>query len=334
MDFNEFGDRLRQERERLGLSLGDVADKTKVSRRCLEAIEQGRRCDLPHPVYAKGFVRHYSRFLGVDESLVEDVLTEHFNIDDEPEFHRYEIKESIAKVRPAPGIGKRPAAAPAAVLVALLLILCALLGYLYFSSAGTQFKNFLSTRIFQKAEPAPEIPSPAESKSTSAEKDKASKDIAREPVKVAAVETREIAPFSRPAETKPAEPESAPVAARKDAVPEPLAPPASQAREQAPATPSATPPAAPAKASEEKDFGSAGPLLVEILANQACWIEASVDGGQNKEFYLNKGQYLTTRFKDKMTVKLGNAGGVIVRYNGKDVPINAPKSGVVTLQFP
>ncbi|MBF0480971.1 MAG: helix-turn-helix domain-containing protein [Desulfovibrionaceae bacterium] len=340
MDLNEFGDKLRQEREGQGLSLKDVAEKTKVSRRCLEAIEQGRRSDLPHPVYAKGFVRHYSKFLGVDEGLVEDFLAEHFNVDDEPEFHRYEIKETIAKVRPVAGTGKRAPVGPAAVLVVLLLILCGLLGYLYFSAAGSQFKSLIYTKIFQQAGPVGEMQTPPELKVAPSEKEaRTSRETAKEPLRAAA-DSKEIAPPARPGDAKPAEPE--PALALKDILPEPAAP--AQAPAQAmvaapvpvPAPPPAKEqaPAAPGSAMEEKDFGSAGPLLVEILANQACWIEASVDTGQGKEFYLNKGQYLTTRFKDKMTVKLGNAGGVTVRFNGKDVPMNVPKSGVVTLQFP
>jgi cytoskeleton protein RodZ len=334
MDLNEFGDKLRQERESQGLSLKDVAEKTKVSRRCLEAIEQGRRSDLPHPVYAKGFVRHYSKFLGVDEGMVEEFLAEHFNIDDEPEFHRYEIKETIAKVRPVAGTGKRSPVGPAAVLAVLLLILCGLLGYLYFSTAGTEFKSLIYTKIFQQAGPMPEPQTSSDSKTA---EPKSLRETAKEPLRAASLEPKELPPASRPAEVKTAEPEPATVPPFKETPPEISAPASipvpvpAPVKEQAPEN---APVTAPGNAMEEKDFGSAGPLLVEILANQACWIEASVDNGSNKEFYLNKGQYLTTRFKDKMTVKLGNAGGVIVRFNGKDIPMNVPKSGVVTLQFP
>jgi cytoskeleton protein RodZ len=330
MDLNEFGDKLRQERERQGLSLKDVAEKTKVSRRCLEAIEQGRRADLPHPVYAKGFVRHYSKFLGVDEGIVEEFLAEHFNIDDEPEFHRYEIKETMAKVRPVAGTGKRSPLGPVAVLAVLLLILCGLLGYLYFSAAGAQFKSLIYTKIFQQAGPAYETQTPPESKTAAPEKEaKTSREPAKEPLRAVGVVSQDQPSAPRPADAKPAEPEPEAAPALKETPPEiPAATPTSaQAKDDAAVN-------APGGAMEEKDFGSAGPLLVEVLANQACWLEASVDNGSNKEFYLNKGQYLTTRFKDKMTVKLGNAGGVTVRFNGKDVPMNVPKSGVVTLQFP
>jgi len=336
MDLNEFGDKLRQERESQGLSLKDVAEKTKVSRRCLEAIEQGRRSDLPHPVYAKGFVRHYAKFLHVDEGIVEEFLAEHFNIDDEPEFHRYEIKETITKVRPVAGAGKRSPVGPVAVLAVLLLILCGLLGYLYFSTAGTQFKSLIYTKIFQQAGPASDTPATSDSKAALSDKDsKPARDAAKDALRVAPADPKEMSPLARQAEVKPADPEPSVAPLLKDTPPEVPAqaptqvpvPVQAPAKEQAPVT-------AAGNAMEEKDFGSAGPLLVEILANQACWIEASVDNGSGKEFYLNKGQYLTTRFKDKMTVKLGNAGGVTVRFNGKDIPMNVPKSGVVTLQFP
>jgi cytoskeletal protein RodZ len=48
------------------IPLREVADVTKISLRYLEALEQDRFDVLPAPVFAKGFLREYSRYVGLD----------------------------------------------------------------------------------------------------------------------------------------------------------------------------------------------------------------------------------------------------------------------------
>lgn len=66
------GEILRREREKQGLSIADVAKETSIRDVYLEAIEKGNYDELPGDVYAKGFIRNYSRFLQIDgDSLLE-----------------------------------------------------------------------------------------------------------------------------------------------------------------------------------------------------------------------------------------------------------------------
>ncbi len=58
--------RLRDTRVLAGLSLSDVERDTRINRTYLEAIEDGRFGDIPAPIYARGFVRSYARYLGLD----------------------------------------------------------------------------------------------------------------------------------------------------------------------------------------------------------------------------------------------------------------------------
>lgn len=60
-----FGEELRREREIRGISLKEIADATKISRRFLEAIERNDHKTLPAPVFTRGFVREYARYLGL-----------------------------------------------------------------------------------------------------------------------------------------------------------------------------------------------------------------------------------------------------------------------------
>lgn len=59
------GSELRDERERRRLTLEVIAEKTKIRRTHLQAIEEERFGDLPAPVFVRGFLREYARCLGL-----------------------------------------------------------------------------------------------------------------------------------------------------------------------------------------------------------------------------------------------------------------------------
>ncbi|MDE3035998.1 MAG: helix-turn-helix domain-containing protein, partial [Nitrospirota bacterium] len=61
------GDFFKQVRETKGLTLDDVASKTRIHPEFLMALEEGNYARLPDQVFAKGFVRSYARSLGLDE---------------------------------------------------------------------------------------------------------------------------------------------------------------------------------------------------------------------------------------------------------------------------
>ncbi|HEY8134161.1 MAG TPA: RodZ domain-containing protein [Thermoanaerobaculia bacterium] len=61
-----FGEELRREREIRGISLKEIADATKISRRFLEAVERNDHRTLPAPVFTRGFIREYARYLGLN----------------------------------------------------------------------------------------------------------------------------------------------------------------------------------------------------------------------------------------------------------------------------
>jgi cytoskeletal protein RodZ len=60
------GEFLRRERELRHISLDDVAERTKISRRYLEAIEEGRYDRLPGETFVRGFIRSYAQSVGLD----------------------------------------------------------------------------------------------------------------------------------------------------------------------------------------------------------------------------------------------------------------------------
>jgi len=61
---------LRQERERQNLSINDIEQGTSIRALYIEAIEAGEYDKLPGTIYAKGFVKNYAKFLGLDADAV------------------------------------------------------------------------------------------------------------------------------------------------------------------------------------------------------------------------------------------------------------------------
>lgn len=61
------GEFFRQVRETKGLTLDEVAIKTRIHPEYLKALEESNFAKLPEQVFAKGFVRSYARSLGLDE---------------------------------------------------------------------------------------------------------------------------------------------------------------------------------------------------------------------------------------------------------------------------
>lgn len=64
---DSLGEFFRQAREARGLTLDEVASKTRIHPAFLMALEEGNFAKLPDQVFAKGFVRSYARSLGLDE---------------------------------------------------------------------------------------------------------------------------------------------------------------------------------------------------------------------------------------------------------------------------
>src|SRR3972149_2729855 len=60
------GEILQTARDRKGVDLTRAERETKIRARHLAALESGDVADLPAPVYAKGFLRNYSTYLGLD----------------------------------------------------------------------------------------------------------------------------------------------------------------------------------------------------------------------------------------------------------------------------
>jgi transcriptional regulator with XRE-family HTH domain len=64
--------RLRRERQRLGISLADIAKQTRVKPELLEAFENNDLTDWPRGLYARAWVRGYAVAVGLDPADTVD----------------------------------------------------------------------------------------------------------------------------------------------------------------------------------------------------------------------------------------------------------------------
>jgi len=115
------GEIFRRERLRRRLSVAQTANATRLRPRVIEAVEDGIPEHLPSPVFTKGLVQTYARYLGIDS---QPYL----------EFYRAATEIQVEfKIRPeSPQLRYRAERVPGVLVGALLsILLLALGGYLY-----------------------------------------------------------------------------------------------------------------------------------------------------------------------------------------------------------
>lgn len=356
MNLLEVGALLKRERERRGISIRDVMDATKISRRNLTAIEEGQVQHLPHPVYLKGYVRNIARMVGLDADELANIVDLQFDEEqseyyaqdgsapapvDRPEQaprpgdpvpaaqqHQTAPERDARKPHaPEPLVPNKPKAGgalrPALVLVLLVAVLVGLL---------VQYQ-----RMPEKTtpEPAPAA-QPADSINASRVADASAlggPDGLTSPAN--ASETLTPGPASTGVGAgarveEPAHPAVQPLPA--PGFPAPAAP--------APGVPAKAPTSVPAasievsRAAPVAEVRTPGMQQLTITAkeNEVCWIEVN-DGKQSRSFTLQNGESRQVEFASRMRVRLGNAGGVSFRLNGQEHSYEGKRGSIDTVEF-
>lgn len=145
VESGSFGTWLRRQREIREISLREVAERTKISLRYLEAMEEDRFDVLPAPVFAKGFLREYARYVGLS---ADDVVNHYLAV------HRPESGE--ASRQEGRRGGRNQSWVYGIVLFAAALLLLGLVGFLAFSAErGRKPASRLTPPM---AAPAPVMP--------------------------------------------------------------------------------------------------------------------------------------------------------------------------------
>ena len=321
MTLEELGAALRAEREKRGLSIEDAANHLKIGARLLRALEAGDTSSLPHLAYTKGFIRSYSSYLGLSAEEVSAALT------------ALEANNEEASVQqtPMPDITLAPRRSMKPFLSAFLVVLLGIGAYAAWQHGALEF---LTSQTRRMAQPAPmQSPDTAETSSLGAGSRSAAANR----------ESRQGANAVQPAA---AAPDSGAQAGRSAASASPAVPVASGSqRSEAVGTP--TPPAAPAAPAASTASAAsapsgaaatqtpiAGPHKLIITATEECWVHSNADNTDTRQFSLRKGDTFALTFNKSLELKLGNAGGVRLRYDGEELPPAGASGQVRTLTFP
>lgn len=111
-----------------------------------------------------------------------------------------------------------------------------------------------------------------------------------------------------------------------------------------PADAPAPPAPAPAAAVDPVPSPPAAPLpppppapethRLEILAVERVWVRVAADGGRAEERLLQPGQRQIYDIRREASLRLGNAGGVRLIWNGESLKVPGPPGAVLNLDFP
>ncbi len=118
-----FGEELRRERLIREVSLDEISATTKISIRLLNALESSDIKKLPAPVFTRGFIRAYSRHLGLDP----DEMVNAYLADVAPEKSRDGADSKRGGLRSRLFRGRRGAAGTIVVSVTGILLLLGLI---------------------------------------------------------------------------------------------------------------------------------------------------------------------------------------------------------------
>lgn len=346
MALKELGIALREAREAKNLDIEDVAIRIKVSARVLRAIEDGERDGLPHAVYARGFIKSYGALLGVDNDLVMRAVDEAYPFEVPEEL----LPEAVVAQPPARA---RTGLSPVVLALAALVLLAALGGGWYYRQQSTREADVPKVaQPAQSAQPAQPVP-PVTSVAPVAPVAPVAADAQPASAADAAPLVNATVPAAMPGTTGVAANAANATAAAFAA---PTAQPARNATAPvavAPASPAATAPAQAAASTGAPQGGvfdseaaagegadtdgsvlAGGTHRIVVIALADCWVHSSADDSDVRQFSLHKGQTFALTFTKRLTLKLGNAGGVRIRYNGQEQPAPGESGQVRTLVFP
>lgn len=290
------GEFFRQVRETKGLTIDEVASKTRIRLDFVKALEDGNFAKLPDQVFARGFVRSYARSLGLDE---EDAV--HRFAQSAGSFYDKQEERERLKVRQAEEERRRKAnrkAVGVAIGIAVVTLIVLL------------SREQSSVVIRRASSDTPSTASTAKKKVTIPPK-----DGQNAPPSAQTPPSATTSPSSNSGE-RSSDQGSSESASRKTDV-------------SAPASAGAVAPepevSIPAIGAEgplaglplDGAVGGESSLMLDLEATELSWVVVQIDGGSPQEALLRPGEKARWKAQDQFTLTLGNAGGVRAELNGK-----------------
>ena len=289
---------LKKEREKKGLSHTQISQQIRVRPRFLEAIENEEWDLLPSLALVKGFIRSYARVLALDEERIVELYGEEARGDDFPEKF---VLPSIPQRKIWPFV-----------VGGLLVFLVAVSGFYAWMAYSTDSKGGADTRTIKEQ--------------TSLERDKltvpdaqpkigtASPDEKRDLSKADTKFTTGVSAVNLETQEKSDEPEISP----------PVLPTTQNAHGNEPKV--ETIPASEATETFE--------LLLKGHVTERTWLRISIDGLEPKEYTFGPSDKPEWKAERDFELLIGNAGGIILEFNGKKMDNLGKQGQVVRIKLP
>ena len=291
------GEFFKQVRETKGLTIEEVASKTRIRTDFVKALEDGNFAKLPDQVFARGFVRSYARSLGLDE---DDAI--HRFVQSAGAYYDKQDERERLKVRQAEEERKRRAnrkAVAVAIGIAILTLVFLLSreqSSLLVRRSGSDLPPSASKRTAPVASESQDAPPTQQAEmvqpTPSATKGKSS-DPPSVQTKASVGSGSNVGSATGPTSTV-------------SAVPEPAVP--------VPSSPGSDGPLG--GISLEGSGETDGQLALDLEATELSWIVVQIDGGSPQEALLRPGEKARWKGQDQFILTLGNAGGVKAELNG------------------
>lgn len=291
------GEFFKQVRETKGLTVDEVASKTRIRTDFVKALEDGNFAKLPDQVFARGFVRSYARSLGLDE---DDAI--HRFSQSAGAYYDKQVERERLKVRQAEEERKRQANRKAVAIAIGIAILT-----LIFLLSREQ-----SSLLVRRS--SSDLPAPASKRTT---------PPIPEPQDAPPSPHAEVVPPTPPPapKTKPSEPPAVAAKAAEGSNTVPSTGPVATAS----VTPELVPPGPSSLGSDgplggislEGSAAAEGQLALDLEATELSWVVVQIDGGSPQEALLRPGEKARYKGQDQFILTLGNAGGVKAELNGK-----------------
>lgn len=306
------GQILKENRERKGISISEVAIATKINNRTLVAMEEGNIEKLPPKTFLRGFVRAYAAYLDLDVDSVLNTFYEEMGTTNpratdsivETERSSGDAKQRTSNeaddaINPKTSIFVKIGA------VAGILLLVVLIVFLKKKMEGYE-KEAVVDGIPEVESIHKDDDSSSESESSAiAESDG---NESRTTADAGKGDSASTAP-------PPVPPESS-SAMSAAVVPSPAPTPVSSPEPTA--TPDPTPAATPAATPTATPADSARPQEIIIEAMDAVDVEAQIDSEPTKRIKLKVDQVQSIRAKRKIVLQFSDGGAVNLIVNGTD----------------
>jgi cytoskeleton protein RodZ len=290
-----FGEKLKLEREKRKITLEQISGSTKIGIRMLQALEEDKFNQLPGGIFNKGFVRAYSRCVGLDEDqTVADYLQASGDappVSTEIAAREDGARENAENVSRLEAISDAPARQlPWGLLAALLLVIALALSI-------WSYRRREEAR--QSVQPTPTTAATQVSGGSSEDRGAGSPSTGSPGSGVQTAPAPASASSGKPSSVVPKTPQG-------------LAP-----QNLAAAAPAAAP----------------GEFTVVVHAREESWISVTADGSTFSSELLAAGSERAIRGRKEIIVKVGNAGGVDFRFNGKKLDIGGELGEVKIVTF-